>query len=158
MVSTKLTDIKKINRPNCKAHKCPQCKSCKTWKDGNRYHLNKKIQRYLCRDCGYRFSESNVEFNIAVQDSKLLHSSSDLTEQVISSRKPIIKKCLDSSLLLSSKNVGSQSSKPQYITTVGKGLNSFLHCNSDDQVGVNEKRTKNLDKSENKQTQAAGVT
>jgi integrase len=38
---------------------CPECGSKKTWKDGFRYVQGEPIQRYLCRKCGYRFSESN---------------------------------------------------------------------------------------------------
>jgi integrase len=39
---------------------CPQCRSEKTWKDGFRQSINGSIQRYICRDCGYRFSENNL--------------------------------------------------------------------------------------------------
>jgi len=39
------------------AVKCPQCGSKRVWKDGLRYLADGKVvQRYLCRDCGYRFS------------------------------------------------------------------------------------------------------
>ena len=37
---------------------CPQCGSNKFWRDGLRYsQFNDKIQRWLCRDCGLRFSD-----------------------------------------------------------------------------------------------------
>jgi len=37
---------------------CPQCGSAKAWKDGLRYSpFDDKIQRWLCRDCGRRFSD-----------------------------------------------------------------------------------------------------
>ncbi len=36
---------------------CPECNSSKTWKAGNRYVQGQKIQRYLCRDCGFRFTD-----------------------------------------------------------------------------------------------------
>ncbi|MDH7596032.1 MAG: tyrosine-type recombinase/integrase, partial [Candidatus Bathyarchaeota archaeon] len=40
------------------AIKCPQCGSERLYKDGFRYlNNNTSIQRWLCRDCGYRFSE-----------------------------------------------------------------------------------------------------
>jgi len=40
------------------APSCPQCGSDRVWKDGVR-HLNDGaiVQRWLCRDCGYRFSD-----------------------------------------------------------------------------------------------------
>jgi Site-specific recombinase XerD len=138
--------------------RCPECGSQRIWKDGIRYNTSGKIQRYLCRECSYRFSEPNVKINISTQSSELLHSGANLTEQMVGSRKTAFKKSLDSSLLLRSENVRSQSSKPQHITSTGKDLNAFLHYNSDCQVCVNEKKMKNLVKVETRQKQAAGAT
>lgn len=42
------------------SRKCPNCHSEKSWKDGIRKTRNGWIQRYICRNCGYRFSESSV--------------------------------------------------------------------------------------------------
>ena len=50
---------------------CPQCSSTKIWKDGMRYTNLGTIQRYLCRNCGYRFSDSH---------SKQAFSSSDISK------------------------------------------------------------------------------
>jgi integrase len=37
---------------------CPQCCSKKVWRDGQRYSVyGDKIQRWLCRNCGLRFSD-----------------------------------------------------------------------------------------------------
>jgi len=38
--------------------KCPECNSNRSYKDGIRYTRLGEIQRYLCRDCGYRFSRT----------------------------------------------------------------------------------------------------
>src|SRR3990170_6597725 len=38
--------------------KCPECGSPRVWKDGIRYTPYGEIQRYLCRNCAYRFSHS----------------------------------------------------------------------------------------------------
>ncbi|MGQ9507681.1 MAG: DUF7838 family putative zinc beta-ribbon protein, partial [Candidatus Bathycorpusculaceae bacterium] len=38
---------------------CPQCGSQRLYKDGIRYTLNGQSQRWLCRDCNYRFTEPN---------------------------------------------------------------------------------------------------
>lgn len=35
---------------------CPECTSQRTWKDGFLYSNKGKMQRYICRDCGRRFS------------------------------------------------------------------------------------------------------
>jgi len=39
---------------------CPQCGSQRVWKDGIRYTDFGEIQRYLCRNCAYRFSHSEA--------------------------------------------------------------------------------------------------
>lgn len=36
---------------------CPECRSRKVWKDGLRYVQDQPVQRFLCRDCGFRFSD-----------------------------------------------------------------------------------------------------
>jgi len=38
---------------------CPQCHSKRVYHDGLRYLSDRAIQRFLCRDCGYRFSRSS---------------------------------------------------------------------------------------------------
>jgi len=40
---------------------CPGCNSSKVWKAGLRYVQDQAVQRFLCRDCGFRFS--NPEFS-----------------------------------------------------------------------------------------------
>ncbi|MGD0202504.1 MAG: hypothetical protein ABSC20_01190 [Candidatus Bathyarchaeia archaeon] len=35
---------------------CPECGSQRSYRDGIRYNRLGEIQRYLCRECGYRFS------------------------------------------------------------------------------------------------------
>ena len=39
---------------------CPKCHSNKIWKDGKRKTQKTSIQRFICRKCGYRFSESTI--------------------------------------------------------------------------------------------------
>jgi len=39
---------------------CPECGSSRTWKDGLRRTRAGFIQRWLCRDCSYRFSEPTL--------------------------------------------------------------------------------------------------
>ena len=40
---------------------CPECRSSRVWKDGIRQTRYGEIQRYVCRSCGYRFSERKVK-------------------------------------------------------------------------------------------------
>jgi len=37
---------------------CPECGSQRVWKDGLRSTWQGSVQRWICRDCGYRFSRS----------------------------------------------------------------------------------------------------
>ena len=39
---------------------CPECGSAKVWKDGLRHYGGIMLQRWLCRSCGYRFSQSGL--------------------------------------------------------------------------------------------------
>jgi integrase len=41
--------------------KCPECGSNRLWRASLRYTNNGTIQRWLCRDCGYRFSENHFK-------------------------------------------------------------------------------------------------
>jgi|SRR5271157_4835899 len=44
--------------PLAQPPKCPQCSSERTYRDGLRYLTDgTNIQRWLCRQCGYRFTE-----------------------------------------------------------------------------------------------------
>ncbi len=45
--------------------KCPQCGSSSLYKDGFRYISGGSVQRWLCRECGYRFSESQVSLGMS---------------------------------------------------------------------------------------------
>jgi integrase len=47
--------------------RCPECGSNKVWKAGFRYVQGEPIQRYLCRECGFRFSDP--EFSRKITNS-----------------------------------------------------------------------------------------
>jgi integrase/DNA-directed RNA polymerase subunit RPC12/RpoP len=53
---------------------CPQCNSTRFWKDGLRYLAGgETIQRYICKNCGYRFSNpiaKNVNFKAAEKQNR----------------------------------------------------------------------------------------
>ena len=48
-------------RPAQPPIKCPECSSTKTWKDGLRYTNLGTVQRYICRNCAYRFSDPDFQ-------------------------------------------------------------------------------------------------
>jgi len=48
-----------IHSPNTTTQSCTRCGSERLWRDGLRYSIfGDKIQRWLCRNCGLRFSDS----------------------------------------------------------------------------------------------------
>ena len=55
-----LNEVKKHGGEKA-SRKCPNCHSRRIWKDGIRENKSSPgAQRYKCRECGYRFSESSV--------------------------------------------------------------------------------------------------
>lgn len=43
------------------SRECPNCHSKKNWKDGVRETTYGGVQRFICRDCGFRFSEKSYK-------------------------------------------------------------------------------------------------
>ncbi|MEM2254803.1 MAG: tyrosine-type recombinase/integrase [Candidatus Bathyarchaeia archaeon] len=65
---------------------CPECSSKRLYKDGLRYLADgSAVQRYLCRDCGYRFSWPRAE-RLRQHGGKNLKSEHGLTFNRCSSR------------------------------------------------------------------------
>lgn len=42
------------------SRECPACHSKRIWRDGIRKIRNSSVQRYICRDCDHKFSESSA--------------------------------------------------------------------------------------------------
>jgi integrase len=73
---------------------CPQCKSKKLWRDGFRYTmLGNQVQRWLCRDCSYRFSEkpSQEKQEWSINMSAALPSSSQICVSETKNLEPVQK-------------------------------------------------------------------
>ena len=75
--------------PAAQPPKCPECASNRVWKDGLRHNGNGPVQRWLCRECGYRFSEASSKTSRASKisgnfepidrlDTQILFTSSSL--------------------------------------------------------------------------------
>jgi hypothetical protein len=130
--------------------KCPQCGSQKTWKDGVRKTAFGDVQRYLCRDCGFRFSlnvfshfskEGHVAFKGGSELPDSGFDSSDVQPVNFLSRK----KPQDNSALMFGEDVGSHVSNPQF-STAGKSINSFVLNSREHRVCASTKKAKNLEK------------
>jgi integrase/recombinase XerD len=54
---------------------CPECGSTRLYKDGLRYLADgRTIQRWLCRNCGYRFSENHLNCSNKFQQVQKIHT------------------------------------------------------------------------------------
>jgi integrase len=53
------------------SRECPNCKSTKNWKDGVRETGLGGIQRFICRDCGFRFSDKSYKESHPSKNSQL---------------------------------------------------------------------------------------
>lgn len=136
---------------------CPECGSAKVWKDGLRYTRHGDVQRWLCRDCGFRFSESSLHSHVKVhvngQNIKMSNPKTNhLQRRVLEADLPL-EEVPDSLALRFRENMGSHK-----VTSVGKGLNNFRPYNRNCRVSVSEREAKNLVAAEiGKEKQAAGA-
>ncbi len=122
---------------------CPECGSKKVWKDGFRYVGNMAIQRFLCRVCGYRFSEPSAKVNVR-DESGTLESSADLAKTSVSKRNFSFEKSLNDFPFSRCKDVASHG-----VTDTGKGLNTLRSYDSKCRISVSlAEGTKNLVKVE----------
>jgi len=123
---------------------CPQCGSQKTWKDGLRKTDLCDVQRFLCRVCGYRFSESKIKFDITGQIFERSKATKDHPDGIVTRSNSPSKKLSDSSSFSGSKQVCSHD-----VSTAGKNFNSLRIYSSEQQVCAN-KGAKNLNSTETK--------
>lgn len=99
----------------------------------------KSVQRYLCRRCGYRFSEPNVKVNVSGQVFERSKSMDDLSHNVISNLDSSLKESVNDFSLFGREDIGSHE-----VTIVGQDLNTFRDYRSTRRVCVSEGEMKNL--------------
>ena len=139
--------------PPVQPPKCPECTSRRVWRDGLRSTKNGDVQRWLCRNCGYRFSQPSKKLSVQSQ-TRTFQPRSNLAKSPIRNGNLPAKKSLNDLPLSLCEDVGSHSA-----TVVGKGLNNLRSYNCKRQVCVNEEKMKNLVKVETRtEKQAAGAT
>ena len=120
----------------------------------------KPIQRYLCRSCGFRFSDSTaqlqVKLNIAGKRFKNPNPGQKYSDSVIFGSGFTVQKLADNLPLFRGEDVGSHT-KP-YASTVEKPLNALCLYNRERRVSATEGKAKNLGELESRKEQAAGAT
>lgn len=123
--------------------RCPECGSAKVWKDGVRYTRHGEVQRWLCRNCSYRFSESTVKVNVLGQLGETPDSMNKLTKTRIRNRNLALKETPNKLPFSIGEDV-TPHSKSTLNPTVGKGLYNFPSNNRNCRVSVSEREAKNL--------------
>jgi len=138
--------------------RCPECGSTLVWKDGLRY-LNDggTVQRWLCRDCGFRFSEPTVKLNIPPQGFKKSNPISNVPNKMLSRVDLASEELFNSLPFFLRENVASHSSSS--VTRTEQSLNRLRLNGRDRRVCVSEGEAKNLAEVESRtEKRAAGAT
>jgi len=141
-----------LSSPLAQPPKCPECASQRVWKDGFRYTKNGDVQRYLCRRCGHRFSDAQVQVHVVKERVELPDAMHDLGHLNTVNVSPG-KVGLQNPTLPVSEDVSSHA-----FTILGKTINTFLPYTRERQVCATERVAKNLSQQRTRQKQAAGAT
>ncbi len=119
---------------------CPECQSSKTWNDGLRYIQNIPIQRYLCRTCGYRFSESSKNTiqqtegrQICVLDKEMKNLTAEAKTKALQENRKNTKSQLVNFSLHLLKHGRSEATIKTY-TKLLKAVNKYADLNDPDSV------------------------
>jgi integrase len=139
---------------------CPECSSSLIWRDGKRQVKDREVQRFICRSCGFRFSEKRTYFEIEINVmGKVLKQSNpgkDLSQSNVLQGDSSIQPFRKNLSFKRSENISSHNSSK--VTNVEKDLNTFRDYNSEHQVCVSEGESKNLVKVEQLSDKSAGFT
>jgi len=132
---------------------CPECASQRVWKDGIRHTEHGDVQRWLCRSCGHRFSDTKIKVDILKEGFELPDSVHDLrhldTVDLVSGKVGF-----QNPPLPVGEDVGSHA-----FTDIGKRINSFLPYDRERQVCATESVAKNLSHQRTRvKKRAAGAT
>ena len=63
--------VKELTGGEMASRECPSCHSKRNWKDGIRETTFGSVQRLVCRDCGFRFSEKSYKDYLHIENSQL---------------------------------------------------------------------------------------
>jgi len=123
---------------------CPECGNARLYRFGVRYLRDgSSVQRWLCRKCGFRFSEpsgkSKVKLNIFPEQNPTFHSALDLHDRSVISGKLSVKKTSHNSPFTFTKDVAFHS-----LTNIGKQLNSLPYKDSNANVCDSDGESKNM--------------
>jgi integrase len=135
--------------------KCPECGSIRVWKSGFSYTNQGKVQRFECRDCGYRFSDPyhmnknleayTIERRVCVSDGEMKNLATVEPKTEVRT-SPIAEKIVNYLLYL--KRIGRKDST---IETYNNYINILSKSNLEDPdaiaLFINEHWTENSTRS-----------
>lgn len=135
-----------LPQPSSQPPKCPECSSAKVWRDGLRYLSDgRAVQRWLCRSCGFRFSEttthSKVKLNVPCQIFEKPDSGENLLQPYVFERKLPVEPAIEDPSLKLREDITSHSLSGKTIT--GKNLYTFPDYNRECRVCAPENGAKN---------------
>ena len=134
---------------------CPECGSVRLYRDGLGYREDgSSVQRWLCRSCGYRFSEPDIKVNIPRKLDKASDSGTDHFQSRVIRNNFSIKESSDHLSLSFSEDVASHG-----VSIAEKRLNSFPFYNRKRQVCELDRSLRNLTEvARHEQAQREGTT
>jgi len=122
--------------------KCPECGSAKVWRDGLRHLADgSAVQRWLCRVCGRRFSQSEelkVEVDVVSEVFKPSNAGEDDFDDVLPPADLTLKQPPNNLPLSIGEDVGAHG-----LTVAEKGLNNLSLYNRERRVCAWEAQAKN---------------
>jgi len=138
--------------------RCPECGSQRVWKDGLRRTQFGKVQRYICRDCTYRFTESSQR-QVKVHVPSEVWEPPHLGEDICGLGAAVADFSGEKKLYIHS--LGSRedatSHNSSLITESPKSLNTFPYHNLERRVCDSDGESKNLAVSGPRQLKKAGA-
>ena len=99
---------------------CPECGNAELYKDSWRYTKEGQVQRYLCRVCGYRFSQPSVKVNVTGKVRETSNSGNNNHKVRVASGDAAYEKVHDCLPFTFSEDVSSHN-----LSIVEIGLNSL---------------------------------
>jgi integrase/recombinase XerD len=113
---------------------CPNCHSKKNWRAGLRQTENGEVQRFLCRECGFRFSEKpNIEFQLSrgrqlcalLEEAKKLDTATEIKTVAGTSLEQQTRKGIIVEFMLYMKKQGF---RPATIKTRSEHLSAMMNA------------------------------
>lgn len=66
-----MNQVNEVNGGEEASRECPNCHSIRNWKSGIRETCLGSIQRFICRECGFRFSDNSYKANLLNENRQL---------------------------------------------------------------------------------------